>query len=191
MELHIQLTGTKPILLHNERLANPLDPIVQELKKITGKRNKTEEDYVRMMELEMQGGIYETPEGLLGVPTGNVWKSIQEGAKANKRGKDIDRALTFADVIEPLEQDGAKVRADDFLHQDDPSPVFYRSVVIQGKRTMRARPLVRQWSTTHHFDLATDVIDVGVVEVALARAGRYVGLCDWRPRYGTYEWVIR
>lgn len=186
MDLQIRLTGTKPIMFHNERLANPLDPIVQELKKYTSKRKKTTEDFAHIAQLEMQGGVYRTRENLLGVPTRNVFKTINEGAKANRKGRDIERGLVFAETIEPVEVDGAKVDADDFIAREE--AMDYRSVVIQGKRTMRARPIIEgDWATTHYFDMAEDILDLEVVELALARAGKYVGLCEYRPRYGTFE----
>ena len=45
MNFRIRLVGTRPMIQHNARLANPLDPYTQALAKITGKRKKTLEDH--------------------------------------------------------------------------------------------------------------------------------------------------
>lgn len=184
MELTINLTGTRPMIQHNGRLANPLDPHTQALKALTAKRKKTDEDLIEIMRTEARGAIYETPEGFLGLPTQNVWRTIKDAATAFKRGKDIERALLGDDGIEPLLVGGEKVTVDDFL--SDPSNIDYRPVVVNRNRTMRARPLVRHWSSSHRFELLEDVIDPRDLAPILERAGRLVGVGNWRPTYGTF-----
>ena len=52
-------------MMHNARLANPLDPLVQEIKKLTGKRKKTEDDLLQIARLEWEGGFYFNGQQLL------------------------------------------------------------------------------------------------------------------------------
>lgn len=184
MDLTITLRGERPLLMHNGRLANPLDYYARELKKINGKRKKTDDDYANLMRIESRGGAWETEDGLLGIPNAAVWRSIYDAAKAFKLGEDIKKALLFDDLIEPLTIKGSEITVDDFLRQDN--SIDYRSVKIQRVRTMRARPIVRDWESTHDFTLNGSVIDVGNLEPILERAGTLVGLGDWRPTYGTY-----
>lgn len=54
----LTLTGVTPLLVHNARLADPLDPIVRQTKPISGKRSKTEEDHLELARLEFIGGLY-------------------------------------------------------------------------------------------------------------------------------------
>jgi hypothetical protein len=186
VELTVRLTGTKPMLQHNGRLANPLDSYTRQLKAITGKRKKTDEDLVDIMLIEARGSCWETDTGILGVPTAAVWRSFYDAAKAYKLGEDVKRALHFADVTQPLLIDGHEVDCDVFLK--DPDSVDYRPVKVSGRKTMRARPIIRgAWQTTHTFDLLTDVLQVQSLGPVLERAGRLVGLGDWRPIYGTYQ----
>lgn len=184
MKLTLTITGNRPMLQHNGRLANPLDPHTQALKALTGKRKKTDEDLIAMMRTEARGASYETTDGYLGFPTQNVWRCVYDAAKAYKRGEDIKRALLADDNIEPLLVAGELVTIEDFL--SNPDNIDYRPVAVQRSRTMRARPLVKDWSGTYHFDLAEDVIDARDLAPILERAGRLVGLGDWRPTYGTF-----
>lgn len=186
MKLILALTGERPMLQHNSRLANPIDPYTQRLKSITGKRKKTDEDLVTIMRIEARGACWETHDGYLGVPTAAVWRCIFDAAKAFKLGQDIKRALLMSDAIEPLLVGGAKVKCDDFL--SDPAHIDYRSVKVGTARTMRSRPIVPVgWQTTHTFELLSDVIDPRNLEPVIERAGRLVGLGDWRPTYGTFS----
>lgn len=52
MDLRLDITGTAPLLMHNSRLADPIDPIVRSMKKITGKTKKTEDDHAETARLE-------------------------------------------------------------------------------------------------------------------------------------------
>lgn len=188
VELAITLDGTRPLITHNARLANPLDPIVRELKRYTGKRKKTDEDLAAIMHLEMIGGVYETDEGLVGLPTENVWRSIYDAATAFKRGADIKRALIAPPNIEPVEIAGGKMTVDEFVAREDSA--FFKSVVVSRSRTMRTRPIMHNWRTRHVMTLSTDIIDIDQLNPILERAGKYVGVGTWRPRYGTYEATV-
>lgn len=186
MKLTIQLTGIKPMLQKNGRLADPLDAWTLQLKELTSKRQKTESDLGQIYRTEARGSVYETADGNLGLPTQNVWRSIKDAATAFKRGKDIERGLIYdGEAIEPLLVAGQMVNVNDYLADDD--NIFRKVVVVQRARTVRCRPIVRHWSTVHQFDLFEDVITPRDLIPILERAGRLVGIGDWRPIYGTYQ----
>lgn len=185
MKLTLNLTGTRPMLQHNGRLANPLDPYTQALKALTSKRKKTDEDLLAILHAEARGAVYETTDDLLGLPTANLWRSIYDAATAFRRGADVKRALLYEDVTEPLLVDGDAIPVDVFLK--DPIHIDYRPVAINRAKTMRARPRVPLiWTSSHAFELLDDVIDARDLGPILERAGRLVGLGDYRPMYGTY-----
>lgn len=184
MEMTITLTGNGPMLQHNGRLANPLDPYTRELKTVTKKRNKTDDDLMAVAKLEARAGLYETPDMLVGLPTENVWRCIFDAAKAFKLGADVKRALLFSPDVIPLDIDGSHAKCETYLN--DPENILYRSVKVGTSRVMRARPIIRNWSGTFTFELLNDVIDVQNLEPVLDRAGRLVGVGDWRPLYGRF-----
>lgn len=186
MEINLTLTGTKPMLMHNGRLSNPIDPNTQALKQLTAKRKKTDDDLIEIMKCEARGDAYETEDGLLGFPAQNVWRCIYDAAKAYKRGEDIKRALSFNPIVEPLTVDGEHRKVEDFLYSDPGRNILYVPVSVNRAKTMRARPQVHNWSAAFTFELLEDVIDPRDLIPVLERAGRLVGLGDWRPIYGTF-----
>lgn len=183
MEITITLTGSKPMLMHNIRLANPLDPYTQQLKSLTGKRKKTDEDLAEIMWWEARGSAYETPEGFLGLPADNVWRCLYDAATAFKQGQNIKRALIPLTDIEPLLVAGEKVYVDDHLKAGN---IDTRAVQVSRARTMRSRPIVNDWSSSLTFELLSDIIDPRDLTPILERAGRVVGVGDYRPRFGTF-----
>jgi hypothetical protein len=186
MQLTLEMTGTRPMLQHNGRLSNPLDEHTQALKALQGKRKKTDEDLIALMMAEARAGFWETPDGLVGVPSAAVWRCLFDAAKAFRMGQDVKRALVFSDVVEPLLIDGKETTCDDYLKQSGKT-IDYRPVKVQTSRVMRARPLIPEgWKTTHRFELLTDVIEPRDLEPVIERAGRLCGLGDWRPTYGTF-----
>jgi hypothetical protein len=188
MQIDITLTGLKPMLQHNIRLANPLDPYTQKLKEFTGKRKKTDEDLAEIMWWEARGSAYETTEGFLGMPCDNVWRSLYDAATAFKQGANLKRALIPDTDIEPLLVAGEKVYVDEFLKAGN---IDTRAVQVSRARTMRSRPMVdTPWSVTHRFELLSDIIDVRELDPITERAGRVVGIGDYRPRFGTFTATV-
>lgn len=185
----VTLQGTRPMLQHNGRLANPIDPMTREVKALADKRKKTVDDYQRLLALEAYAGCWVTEGGELGLPTDNVWASIYEAAKMSKRGKDVKRALAF----DPLEVcafliGGTSRDAREHVEQTSGAGLFIRTVVVNQRRCLRARPLVSSgWVTTHTFTLLDDVMDVDALEPIIHTAGRLIGVGDWRPIYGRFD----
>lgn len=187
MKLQIELTGIGPALQHNGRLANPLDPLTVELRSWTSKRKPTDEDRVRVAQLEARAGLYETADGYVGWPSENVWRSIYDAATAYRLGAEIKRALIDDATVEPLTIDGELVPADEFFDVDG-RLLYVSAKNPTGKtRVMRARPLITNWQSKHTFELLDDVLDLANLTPVFERAGRLVGIGDWRPKYGKYH----
>jgi hypothetical protein len=51
----------------------------------------------------------------------------------------------------------------------------------------RTRPMFTDWSATFEVCYDPDQINEGDLKKAIADAGRMVGLCDFRPKYGRFE----
>lgn len=188
MNITFTATGIKPMIQHNGRLANPLDFYTRQLREITSKRNKTFDDISQIALIEARGSCWETPDGLVGVPANALWRSIYDAAKAFKLGEDIKRGLLIADEFVPLLIDGKTKKAEDYV----PDNFDYRPVVIQRKRTMRARVKITQaWKFKVQAVLLDDVLDLHRLTPVFERAGSLVGIGDWRPIYGTYQLEVK
>lgn len=188
LKITIELTGRTPLLTHNGRLANPLDPIAKQVAQLAKKRKKTEEDYAKLLPLEAYGGLYETPEGFIGMPTENVLACLAKAAAAFKQKTDLQSALLFeANVTPPIYLAGLPIDAHDYAYSDPVNHLFIRTVVIARKRALRSRPILHTpWTTTHEFVLLEDVLNPDELKKIFERAGRLVGLGDWHPRYGLF-----
>lgn len=189
LKITIELTSRAPMLQRNGRLANPLDPIAQQIAAIAKKRNKTPEDYRVLLPLEAYGGSWETPEGFLGFPTENVLSCLIKAARGFKQGTQVEQALLLdgPGSVEPLLIDGLPVDAKEYAYSDPVNHLFIRTVVINGKRSLRARAIIPTWRTTHHFFLLDDVLNPDDLKKIFVHAGRLIGVGDWRPRYGTFR----
>lgn len=185
MNFAIRLTGTKPLLMHNSRLSNPLDPYTRRLKELNAKRQKTDADYMEVARTEARGSVWEAPGGMLGLPTANVWRCLYDAATAFKKGEALKRGLLYDDDVLPLLIEGVPIPIDAYLA--DPEHIHYGSVKVQRNRVMRARPRLRHWqSSDHPFELYDDVLNLRDLKPIVERAGRLIGIGDWRPLYGRF-----
>jgi len=142
MKIAIEVSGTSPLLMHNPRMVDPEFTLNREIKLITAKRKKTDEDMAQIERLEWYGGLYEE-NGVVVQPTSKLRKCIINSAKISKLGKTIERALSFATLNVPLIFEGPKDV--DAIFQDKR---FHSrlSVGIGNKRVMRVRPQFFPWA---------------------------------------------
>jgi hypothetical protein len=186
--LNLRLAGTAPgLLTHNERLASKLDPIAREMSAISSKRKKTDDDLAELARLEFIGGVYETEDGLVGIPAWNIFKSLQEGARLNKLGKAVERAVLpiGADVL-PIKHDGSNTaeamwRAGSYDQ---------RSVKVGTSKVTRTRPHFTNWVVDAAFVIDTEILRLDEFTMIADNAGRLVGLGDYRPRFGRYDVTV-
>ncbi|HXG77666.1 MAG TPA: hypothetical protein VNJ53_13955 [Gaiellaceae bacterium] len=188
MKMTLHLRGTRDLLLHNGRLANPMDPWTIEIAKFAKKRDKTIAELGRLAELEARGGLYETPDGFIGLPQINVRACLLEAAKAFKLKKWLNETLVSEpDVVVPLVIGGRTLKWDEAF-SSRAIAIHYVGVVVSGRRTMRARPRIPAgWEATVDFDLHADSLHASKLEPVIERAGQVIGLGDWRPIFGTFE----
>ena len=52
----VKITGSAALLMHSDRFANPLDPLAKAHKEMTGKRKKTDDDFIAIAKSEFIGG---------------------------------------------------------------------------------------------------------------------------------------
>jgi hypothetical protein len=178
--------GGSPLVMHNERLADPLDEIVRSIAAISKKRNKTEADHLEIARLEFEGGLYVNGNGPC-VPAWNVLRCLQDGAKRHKRGADVLRGVyplaEHADVL----YDGP--RETSALWKDGGFSLR-KTVGIQRSRTMRTRPIFTDWQAVLPVEVDAKVFDIDTLRNCWRDAGVYAGLGEMRPVYGRFAATI-
>jgi len=175
------INGVSPLLMHNSQLSNPINAIVRQIKPISSKRKKTDADYAELARLEWLGGLY-VDNGRVVIPGENMEATFIAAAKKVRKGPQTKSGL-YCDGNFQLTYTGAKDITK--LYEDD-SFVDTRRVCIQRASIMRTRPRFDAWSldfTVHYED--EQLNESEVVEFAEI-AGRLIGLCDYRPKFGRF-----
>jgi hypothetical protein len=62
-----------------------------------------------------------------------------------------------------------------------------RAVLVNNSRVMRTRPIFRQWAIEFAAEFDDEQINADQLIKAAQDAGRMVGLCDYRPKYGRFS----
>ena len=183
----ISIEGIEPLLMHSARLSNPLDPAARAIKKVSGKRNKTDEDHEEMARLEHQGSLYFDAEVGVYIPGDNIWRSLYDAAKKHKLGVKVKEGVYIETSVNPLAYGGP--RDIDGLWADK-NYIHQASVKVGTSRVTRTRPIFRQWSVEADGILDQNVIDFDDLRLIVETAGQIIGLGDWRPRFGRYSATV-
>lgn len=183
INFRITLTGTAPLLMHSSRLADPLNPATKALKRVTSKRQKTDDDHEEIARLEHVGSLYLDPDIGPYVPGENIARALVDGAKLSRQGVKITRGVFISTDVNPLSYNGPRDAEglwanENFRHM--------ASVKVGTARTMRCRPVFREWTTEAEGILDPNIIDLADLEGVAITAGQVVGLGDWRPRFGRF-----
>jgi len=179
--ISLRLTGVRPLLMHNGRLADPLDPHAADLASFTSKRAKTKADHEIIAELEWYGSLW--LHGSRPCLPEHVLESVfVDGAKFKRKGRAATAGL---EVTEPaiLAYDGP---------QDLPAmwkdPEFRKraGVRVRYAKTMRTRPRFPAWSAQLTVSYLPSLLDRDEVVTFFTIAGALVGVGDWRPKFGKF-----
>lgn len=186
MKVRLSLTGTAPLIVHNIRLANPLDPITREVKVISGKRKKTDDDLMQLARLEFEGGLYMSDVIGPYIPGANVEKCIVEGGRITKQGKQIERGLFVIDNEIPLVYRGPRDVEGMWADEDFRLVQTVRVPPRTGSRVQRCRPIFRQWALDAEAEVDPGLLNLDTLASIATDAGSMCGLGDYRPRYGRF-----
>jgi hypothetical protein len=189
IDVRIDITGMTPLLMHSDRLADPLLPESKAFKRVTSKRTKTDADYEDMARMEYLAGLYTDPDtGAVSIPGRNLMKCLIEGARVTKSGPKVERGCVIGADF-PLGYNGP---TDPEKLYADKNFVSRMTVKVGTARTIRCRPIFRSWTLT-----ATGIIDEAVLSADelsdIARnAGSLVGLGDYRKGggFGRFSAVV-
>lgn len=186
----VTIRGIRPLLMHNGRLADPLDEYAKALKVVAKKRDKSDEDHIEVGRHEFIGGLYLDPKLGPVIPSDNLQRVLERGSTKRKLGK-VFKALV--EVPEPA--DGSLGYKLDYVGPRDPkvlwldkSFVFRKGARVSNARVVRTRArFPTGWSVSFPIEVLQGGATKAQVQEALADAGVYEGIGDWRPRYGRFE----
>lgn len=165
---HITISGTRPLLMHSPAaMAKPKS------KKIKSSEHDLEQD--------AKDALYLNGEGEICVPSRSILASMRKAAG------NLKKAGAGKKTLKDFVYSGLVINEDLIPLPDQEYTVDVQPVVVQRARIMRARPLFKNWDlsfTLTCIDLHT--WDAGNIREVLEEAGKYQGLLDFRPLYGTF-----
>lgn len=187
-KLLVNIEGTQPLIMHSPKAANPLHPLAIELKKYTSKRKKTAEDHQMISDLEWRAYVYWDETVGLHIPNECIAKTIENGAKAYRKGSDMRKFLSVDTLMAPVdileEQNYDKLKTD-LKYRD------VRTVAIKKERVCRTRPRFNTWRCAFELSYDEHNLDLETLVNAIEYAGKYVGICEMRDMgYGRFTTVV-
>lgn len=172
------------------------------MKKLTSKKNKTDGDHALIADVEWLASWYYAGDQMEfainnnGVAVGDYGELILpahvldpvlvNGAKKNKLGKQFQSGVWVegdATLDFDLKATMSKMMANPNL----------RLVTLERVGTakiVRTRPYLKNWRASFVVNYDDTVVDLPQIEQALDAAGRLVGACERRPRYGRFSYEL-
>ncbi|MCH9838316.1 hypothetical protein K0U83_21815 [bacterium] len=185
-QITLKLTGTSPLMQHNDQLVDELRPATKRLAEAVAesKAKKTDAARMAMRRAEFDAGIYHDDKIGPYIPSTWIMKSMRDTAALTKKGKGIERGVM------PLEDRCAIV-------YDGPRDLdglwaasFFdcRAIGVNTAKTMRTRPFFAKWSTTCSFVFEPQLIDRKTLLSFAQQAGSLMGIGDARRlRFGRFD----
>ncbi len=166
--LSITISGTRPLLMHSP----------QNIGRDTGSKKNSNYD----PHDEAEAGLYTSPDGTIGVPGLAVLAALRKAGtehKAKGRGRKTLKDFVYSGIR--VEEDLIKITPQEWQ-------VDARPAVIQRSRIMRWRPRFDDWKLSFTISIIDPSIwDPMTVLNVLEDTGRFVGLLDFRPLFGTFK----
>lgn len=184
----IRLTGTAPILIHSDRLANPLDPLTKAKRAVATKRKKTDEDHAELAKMEWEGALYYDDKVGPFMPGRNIKAMLISAAKKTKDGVRAKTGLIVSeDKIKILYSGPREIGA---LWADGRFTDI-RCVGQMKARIMRCRPIFPEWALEFSVVYDPSVVDKSDILRFADAGGRLVGIGDYRVEccgdFGRFE----
>lgn len=164
----VEIKGTRPLLMHSTAAM---------LKPKSNKVKSTVHDPVE----EAHDCLYFCDNGKIGVPGFALLSAMKKAAVNVKKagaGKKTLKDYVFS---------GLRIEEEFIELPNQEYTIDLRPVVVQRSRIMRARPLFKDWMLKFKVSILDDQTwDAGIVRGLLEDAGKYQGLLDFRPLFGTF-----
>lgn len=187
--IEIEIRGTSPLLMNSNQGVNPLHPLTKQMKVLTAKRKRTEEDEEEILHLKWQLGLYWDDTHGPVVPSVNVEAMFRNAAKTVRKGTVAKQqsAITIKPDFIPLILPEGTPKTKEALWND---PNRRYSDVKVGKikqaSVLLCRPRFDNWGLKFKVSFDETKFDINEVIMLFTLAGREVGLCDYRGKYGMF-----
>lgn len=172
--VEVEIEGIRPMLQHRDVRNDEVD----KLTKVVQKNPNDEKANTRLTEI----AAYRTDDGKLYLPVEYLEMALVKAGtservqgQGKKSYKDIMNGQIF---LEPNE----------IIITPQEYKMFIKTVRVMRSRIQRARPeFPKGWKATFKMNILDDSVPLDVIEKIIGYAGSYVGIGDWRPKYGLFK----
>jgi hypothetical protein len=188
--IKISIKGTRPLLMHSDKASDPMSMEAKEMKAISGKRKKTDEDQDILAQLDWKSALYYDKHNSYHIPAKNLVACIRDAAKFTKQGKEISRYVSIIQhaKIDFKQKNLTPEQLWNYSLENGNKYIDRQSVKVNmGSKVYRTRPIFEDWETTFDVIYEPEKIDYAVLISIIKTAGSYVAVGDYRPMYGTFE----
>lgn len=183
--IRFRIEGTSPLLMQSEVLANPLHELTKAHKAVSGKRKKSEDDHLWLMQLEWSASMYYDDKIGPYIPALNFEGCLRDAGKIFRLGTAVRQAVQVLTDKAPLEYEGPRKKEKMWAAGSQFADV--RGVSVSGKKIMRCRPVFLAWAAEFELAYMDDVIDRDDLVRIAEEAGRRIGIGTYRPRFGRFK----
>lgn len=190
-KINFTLNSVQPLLMHNPQGVNPMHPLSKEKKGLTAKRTKkTDEDLERILQIDWELGLYYDPDVGVCIPSNCVEAMLRNAFQTIRKGKDVVSSTVVTPTNIPLKfagnDNGKKLTITD-LKKNMLAYSDVRNAKLKGSTSIIVcRPRFNKWEITFDVDYDDEVFNRDEIIQFMQYAGLKVGLCDYRPKYGTF-----
>lgn len=183
--IKFKMTGVCPLMMNNPQTVNPMNEYFKELKKLTSKRSKTDDDQNEIFHLKFLASCYVNNKGQYIVPQNMIFKSFEAGAKENKLGAKFQRSVfVFDDAVLKFPENGCT--PEELWQNHSEKYVDIRPVGIQKSKVVTARLIIPEWSLNGEVFFDESQLNKSEVWLAMTNAGLRYGIGTYRQCYGRY-----
>lgn len=189
--IEIEIKGTTPMLMNSSQGVNPLHPLTKKMKVLTAKRKRTDEDEEEILHLKWLLGLYWDETLGVVVPSVNLEAMFRNAAKTVRKGtiaKQQSAMVVKPDFV-PLIYGGMPKTREEMWTDPNRKYSDVRVGKIKQSSILLCRPRFDNWGLKFKVAFDETKFDLEEVKTLFALAGRDVGLCDYRGKYGMFDIV--
>jgi hypothetical protein len=184
--MKITFKGIDGLLLNNPQTTDPLNKFAKEMKKLTSKRKKQDEDILEMRRIEMRAKLYWDDEVGVFVPSSWVMAMLCANSWTRAKIKKADiRAAVFASEWKlPLSYKGKRGVKSPIDIVDNEDFQCIKSLKQGQVRVVKATPIFTDWSFTSTIEYDESMVSTDELVGLIEYGSKFGGFGDFRPTYG-------
>ena len=205
--MKVRITGKSitPLLMHNVRLASPMNSYARKLSGMMAAKpssKRTDAERIEIARVEFEGGMYHTatlPETSpyfsekIGPYAPGKWfaKNLLDAARRGRRGKLVEEGVMLAEgcLVNPLIYQGPR-DLETLWGNGESDFVSFETVRVGQAKIDRCRPIFNEWGFEVDFLIEEDVLDFRTFE-SIATIGARLGVGDYRTgSYGRFNVTV-